>query len=82
MVKKLYGGLLPLMGIGRNFPKVYRYASGKFYGLDLPHPYTEQAILALEMLLTYGNSDCISNNLFQFEFEQFQLEVRSGKVLF
>ena len=39
IVKKFYGGLLPLMGISRSFPKVYRFASGKFYGLELPHPY-------------------------------------------
>ena len=82
IVKKFYGGLLPLMGISRSFPKVYRFASGKFYGLELPHPYIEQGILALEMLLTYGNSECISNKLFQLEFEQFQLEVGSGTIIF
>ena len=70
------------MGMSRSFTKVYRFVSGKFYGLDLPHPYIEQGILALEILLTYGNSECISNKLFQLEFEKFQLEVGSGTVFF
>ena len=82
IVKQLYWQILPNLGASRNFPKVFRYASYDFYGLELPHPYIEQGIKAVEMVLTYGNSDCLSFKMFRMELEQFQLEVGSGKIFF
>ena len=43
----------------------------------MPHPYIEQGIAATEMLLTYGNSNCISGKLLHVAIEKFQLEIGS-----
>jgi len=52
----LYKTLLPQLGVNHHYPLALRFASPKFNGLGLPHPYWEQGIAALKLFLEFANT--------------------------
>lgn len=63
IVKLLYRQILPTLGACRNFPMVFWYAPAALNGLALPHPYFEQAIAHISLILTHGAIDSPTGSL-------------------
>jgi hypothetical protein len=78
ITKTLYCQILPSLGACRNFPLVYRYAPASLNGLALPHPYVEQGIAHIGLILTHGAIDTPTGSLLRASLEQAQLEVGIG----
>ena len=78
ITKTLYRQILPSLGACRNFPLVYRYAPASLNGLALPHPYVEQGIAHISLILTHGAIDTPTGSLLRASLEQAQLEVGIG----
>ena len=74
----LYCQILPTLGACRNYPLVFRYAPASLNGFALPHPYFEQAIAHIGLVLTHGVIDFPTGSLLQASLEQAQLEVSIG----
>lgn len=74
----LYRQILPTLGACRNYPLVYRYAPASFNGFALPHPYFEQEIAHIGLVLTHGAIDTPTGSLLRASLEQAQLEVGIG----
>jgi hypothetical protein len=71
----LYCQILPTLGACRNYPLVYRYAPVSLNGFALPHPYFEQEIDHIGLVLTHGAIDSPTGSLLRASLEQAQLEV-------
>ena len=78
ITKKLYRQILPSLGACRNYPLVYRHAPASLNGLALPHPYVEQGIAHIGLILTHGAIDTPTGSLLRASLEQAQLEVGIG----
>jgi hypothetical protein len=78
ITKPLYHRILPSLGACRNYPLVYRHAPASLNGLALPHPYVEQAIYHICLVLTHGAIDTPTGSLLRASLEQAQLEVGIG----
>jgi hypothetical protein len=78
ITKEFYRNILPSLGACRNYPIVFRHAPASLNGLDLPHPYMEQGIAHICLILTHGAIDTPTGSLLQSSLEQAQLEVGLG----
>ena len=78
ITKTLYRQILPSLGACRNYPLVYRHAPASLNGLALPHPYVEQGIAHIGLVLTHGAIDTPTGSLLRASLEQAQLEVGIG----
>jgi hypothetical protein len=78
IMQTFYRHLLPNLGACRNFPTVFRHAPAALNGLALPHPYVEQGISHLCLVLTHGAIDTPTGSLLRASLEQAQLEVGIG----
>lgn len=72
-VARLYKALLPKLGANRNFPKLWRHAPSSLLGLNLPHPKVEQSVAQLNLLISSGTQDSITNNMTKANAEAIQL---------
>jgi hypothetical protein len=75
ITQTLYKYALPSLGACRNFPLAYRYAPTSLQGLALPHPYFEQGIQQICLILTHGAIDSPTGSLLRASLEQAQLEI-------
>jgi hypothetical protein len=73
-----YRQILPSLGACRRYPLVYRHAPASLNGLALPHPYVEQGIAHLCLILTHGAIDTPTGALLRASLEQAQLEIGIG----
>jgi hypothetical protein len=74
----LYRQILPSLGACRHYPLVYRHAPASLNGLALPHPYVEQGIAHICLILTHGAIDSPTGALLRASLEQAQLEIGIG----
>ena len=62
----------------KSYPLVYCHAPASLNGLALPHPYVEQGIAHIGLVLTHGAIDTPTGSLLRASLEQAQLEVGIG----
>jgi hypothetical protein len=63
IIQGFYRDILPSLGACRNYPLVYRHAPASLNGLALPHPYVEQGIAHICLVLTHGAIDTPTGSL-------------------
>jgi hypothetical protein len=78
IVGTFYHDILPSLGACRNYPLVYRHAPAALNGLNLLHPYVEQGIAHICLVLIHGNINTPTGSLLRASLEQAQLEVGIG----
>jgi hypothetical protein len=76
--KVFYRNILPSLGACHNYPMVFRHAPAALNGLALPHPYVEQGIAHICMVLMHGTIDTPTGLLLRGLLEQAQLKVGLG----
>jgi hypothetical protein len=78
ITKVFYRNILQSLGACRNYPMVFRHAPAALNGLALPHPYMEQGIAHICLVLMHSTTDTPTGLLLWASLEQAQLEVRLG----
>jgi hypothetical protein len=78
ITKVFYRSILPSLGACRNYPMVSRHAPAAFNGLALPHPYVEQGIAHICVVLMHGAIDTATGSLLRASLEHSQLKVGLG----
>jgi hypothetical protein len=78
IIKVFFRNILPSLGACRNYPMVFRHALAALNGLALPHPYVEQGIVNICLVLMHGAIDIQTGSLLQASLEQAQLKVGLG----
>ena len=74
ILKPVLGPLFNRLGIVRNWTTMLFFASSKYYGLDVKHPYFWQHILQMEMLLGEGQRVTPTAALIRITTEDLRLE--------
>ena len=76
IVREMYTTILPSLGLNSRFPTTLRWAARSHLGLNLPHPYIEQGIEQLKMILGHLSSPRTpTGDLIQISLEQAQVEL-------
>jgi hypothetical protein len=80
--KALLRTSLPMMGIERSFPKDMRFSPKTFFGLDIPHPRTENGISKILLWMRHASSNNLLGIWFRISYEYLMLEINQPGCLF
>ena len=76
VVRDMYSTILPSLGASSKFPTVLRWASNTYLGLGMPHPFIEQGIEQIKMILGHmSQPQTPTGQLLEISLEQAQVEL-------
>eukprot|EP00957_Ditylum_brightwellii_P203843 15336475-Ditylum_brightwellii.AAC.1 len=80
--KALLQSSLLIMGVERSFPKDMRFSLATFFGLNIPHPCTENSISKISLWIHHSTSNTVLGHYLCTSYKYFLLKINHPGCLF